>query len=108
MVMALVATSLFAGYIAPFLPDEVHMKDRLQPPTTQYWMGSDLLGRDLLSRMIYGGRQALLIAAAGATGALCVGFLLGGIPRLGRHVGIALATPLVRMLEASRPCSWAC
>lgn len=103
IVLALVAAALFAGYIAPFLPDEVHMKDRLQPPTTQYWMGSDLLGRDILSRIIYGGRHALLISAVGATGALCVGFILGGIPRLGRQVGIALATPLVWTLEAFPP-----
>jgi ABC-type dipeptide/oligopeptide/nickel transport system permease component/ABC-type dipeptide/oligopeptide/nickel transport system permease subunit len=103
MVLALVATILFAGHLAPFLPDEVHMKDRLQPPTTQYWMGSDLLGRDILSRIIYGGRQALLISAAGATGALALGLILGGMPRLGRHVGIALVTPLVEMLEAFPP-----
>jgi peptide/nickel transport system permease protein len=103
MVLALLATTLFAGYLAPFLPDEVHMKDRLQPPTTHYWMGSDLLGRDILSRIIYGGRQALLISAAGATGALALGLLLGGMPRLGRQVGIALVAPLVGMLEAFPP-----
>jgi peptide/nickel transport system permease protein len=103
MVLALVATTLFAGYLAPFLADEVHMKDRLQPPTTQYWMGSDLLGRDILSRIIYAARHALLISAAGATGALALGWLLGAIPRLGRHLGIALITPLVGMLEAFPP-----
>jgi peptide/nickel transport system permease protein len=100
LVTALVATTLFASYIAPYLPDEVHMKDRLQPPTTQYWMGSDLLGRDMLSRVIHGGRQSLLIAAAGATGAVLLGGILGGLPRLARHVGIALMTPLIFMLEA--------
>jgi peptide/nickel transport system permease protein len=103
IVIALIVTTAFASYIAPFLPDEVHMKDRLQPPTTQYWMGSDLLGRDILSRIIYGGRYALLISAAGATGALCLGFILGGLPRLGGHPGIALATPLVGILEAFPP-----
>lgn len=98
--VALVATTLFASYIAPYLPDEVHMKDRLQPPTTQYWMGSDLLGRDMLSRVIHGGRSSLMIAAAGATGAVLLGFFLGGLPRLARHVGTALMTPLIFMLEA--------
>ena len=58
LVVALITSTILAGYIAPALPDEVHMKDRLQPPTTQYWMGSDLLGRDILSRVIYGGRHA--------------------------------------------------
>jgi peptide/nickel transport system permease protein len=100
LVLALAATTVFAGYIAPYLPDEVHMKDRLQPPTTQYWMGSDLLGRDILSRVIYGGRHSLMVAGASATGALVLGFVLGSLPRLARRVGIALMTPIVGVLEA--------
>ena len=100
LVIALVATTLFASYIAPYLPDEVHMKDRLQPPTTQYWMGSDLLGRDILSRVIYGGRHSLMIAGASATGAVVLGFILGNIPRLARRVGIALIAPVVSMIAA--------
>jgi len=100
LVVAIVATTLFAGHVAPYLPDEVHMQDRLQPPKTQYWMGSDLLGRDMLSRVIHGGRYSLMVAALGATGALMLGVGLGGLPRLAGRVGIALATPLVRMLES--------
>lgn len=100
LVLAIAATALFAGYIAPFLPDEVHMKDRLQPPTTQYWMGSDLLGRDMLSRVIFGGRYSLLIAAGGATGGVVLGWALGGLPRLAGRLGRALLSPLVGMLEA--------
>jgi ABC-type dipeptide/oligopeptide/nickel transport system permease component/ABC-type antimicrobial peptide transport system permease subunit len=100
LVVAIAATALFASYIAPFLPDEVHMKDRLQPPTTEYWMGSDLLGRDILSRVIFGGRYSLIIAAAGATGALALGLLLGGVPRLVRGLGVAVMSPCVSMLEA--------
>jgi ABC-type dipeptide/oligopeptide/nickel transport system permease component/ABC-type dipeptide/oligopeptide/nickel transport system permease subunit len=103
LVMALAATTVFAGAIAPYLPDEVHMKDRLQPPTTQYWMGSDLLGRDILSRVIHGGRYSLTIAGASATGALMVGFILGSIPRLTGHVGAALMTPIVWVCEAFPP-----
>ncbi|MBI3329833.1 MAG: hypothetical protein HYZ81_24390 [Nitrospinae bacterium] len=99
LVVALAATTLFAGHVAPYLPDEVHMQDRLQPPKTQYWMGSDLLGRDMLSRVIHGGRYSLMVAALGATGALFLGVGLGGIPRLAGKVGIALATPMIQMLE---------
>jgi peptide/nickel transport system permease protein len=103
LVLALAATTVFAGYIAPYLPDEVHMRDRLQPPTTQYWMGSDLLGRDILSRVIYGGRHSLMIAGASATAAVMLGCVLGGIPRLAGHVGAALITPLVWILGAFPP-----
>jgi ABC-type dipeptide/oligopeptide/nickel transport system permease component/ABC-type dipeptide/oligopeptide/nickel transport system permease subunit len=100
LVMALAASTAFAGYIAPYLPDEVHMKDRLQPPTTQYWMGSDLLGRDILSRVIYGARHALIVAGASATGAVLLGFVFGGLPRLAPKHGVALVTPFVQVLEA--------
>jgi peptide/nickel transport system permease protein len=103
VVLALVATTVFASSIAPYLPDEVHMKDRLQPPTTQYWMGSDLLGRDILSRVIHGGRYAMLIAGASATGALLLAGLLGYLPRMAYRSGVALMTPVVRVIEAFPP-----
>jgi peptide/nickel transport system permease protein len=103
LVLALTATTVFATAIAPYLPDEVHMKDRLQPPTTQYWMGSDLLGRDMLSRVVHGGRYALLIAAASATGALGLAALLGYLPRVARQPGVVLMTPVVGIMEAFPP-----
>jgi peptide/nickel transport system permease protein len=103
LVLALAATTVFASSIAPYLPDEVHMKDRLQPPTTQYWMGSDLLGRDILSRVIHGGRHALMVAGAGASGALMLACIFGCVPRLARQVGLALMTPIVGVIEAFPP-----
>jgi ABC-type dipeptide/oligopeptide/nickel transport system permease component/ABC-type dipeptide/oligopeptide/nickel transport system permease subunit len=103
LVMALATTTVFASYIAPYLPDEVHMKDRLQPPTTQYWMGSDLLGRDILSRVIHGGRHSLMVAGASATGALTLGFIIGTMPRLVGHLGAALMTPVVWVLGTFPP-----
>jgi peptide/nickel transport system permease protein len=103
LVLALAATALFAGSIAPFLPDEVHMKDRLQPPTTQYWMGSDLLGRDILSRIIFGARHSLMIAGASATGALIAGCILGSLPRLAGPLGGRLMTPVVSIVGAFPP-----
>jgi peptide/nickel transport system permease protein len=103
LVLAMATTAVFANQIAPYLPDEVHMRDRLQPPTTQYWMGSDLLGRDILSRVIYGGRHTLMVAGASATGALMLGGVLGCMPRLARHIGIPLMTHVVWIIEAFPP-----
>ena len=103
LVVALVTSTIFAGYVAPALPDEVHMKDRLQPPTTQYWMGSDLLGRDILSRVIYGGRHTLIVAAMSATGALLLGGLLGAAAHVGRRLGAMVMTPMIQALEAFPP-----
>jgi peptide/nickel transport system permease protein len=63
-------------------------------------MGSDLLGRDILSRVIHGGRHSLTVAGASATGALMLGFIIGTMPRLVGHLGVALMTPVVWVLGA--------
>lgn len=58
IVMTLV---IFAGQIAPYDPNQQFLIDRLQPPSADYWLGTDHLGRDLFSRLIFGGRFSLLI-----------------------------------------------
>ncbi len=51
--------ALFAPWIAPFDPLEQHIADRLQPPNALYRLGTDELGRDIFSRVLYGGRITL-------------------------------------------------
>ena len=76
---ALVA--LFAPQISPFSPNESHTnaKDKLSPPTQQYLMGTDQLGRDELSRVFYGARTSQSIAYSTALGVLLLGLPLGFI-----------------------------
>ena len=56
IVLVWVLLALFAPLIAPFDPLEQSVKDRLQPPNSVYRLGTDELGRDILSRVLYGGR----------------------------------------------------
>ena len=77
VLVALVA--LLATRIAPF-PDDAFSSDpfkRLQPPDSTYWLGTDGLGRDILSRVILGTRIALGIALSVVAGAMLIGVPLG-------------------------------
>ncbi len=73
--------ALSAPIISPYPPDESHTnpKDKLAPPTQQYILGTDQLGRDVLSRIFWGSRTSLGIAFATAIGVLLMGLPLGFI-----------------------------
>lgn len=77
LVAAFVAMAVLAPWIAPYDPIALDVKAKLQPPSAAHWAGTDHLGRDLLSRIIWGSRLALGIAitSVGLAGAL--GLLLG-------------------------------
>ncbi len=70
-------TILIPGVLAPYSPYEQHPKDALQPPSGNYWLGTDQFGRDILSRLIYGGRVALLVGIGSVALATLVGVPLG-------------------------------
>src|SRR3972149_3381544 len=61
LVLVLVLSALFAEVISPARYDEVELLSRMQPPNAQHWMGTDNLGRDLLSRIIYGARISMYV-----------------------------------------------
>ena len=62
LVTLLSAGALFAGWIAPYDPFELNLPERLQPPSGAHLLGTDQLGRDLFSRVLFGGRVALKVA----------------------------------------------
>ena len=71
--------ALFASVLAPFDPLESHYADMLKPPNSTYLFGTDQLGRDLFSRILYGGKSSLLIACAVTAIISTVGILIGAI-----------------------------
>jgi peptide/nickel transport system permease protein len=93
---ALLLLALFAPILAPFDPDHQKLLARLKPPVgfdrsdTRYLLGTDQLGRDLLSRCLYGLRLSLLLAAFGALAGLLFGALMGMIAGLSGGVVDAL------------------
>ncbi|MBT9431933.1 ABC transporter permease [Candidatus Sodalis endolongispinus] len=76
-VIALLLCALFAPWLAPHNPIAIKAILRLKGPSMYYWLGNDQLGRDILSRLIYGTRVAMVVAFAGTGGALLLGSLLG-------------------------------
>ncbi len=69
--------ALFAPWLAPYDPLEQHLLERRQPPSVQHPFGLDELGRDNLSRIVYGTRLSLQVGSATVLLALVVGGLLG-------------------------------
>ncbi|MBO8142570.1 MAG: ABC transporter permease [Firmicutes bacterium] len=77
IVVALVLTAVFAPWIAPYDPAEQNFDALLEPPSRDHWFGTDDLGRDVFSRVIYGTRYALLIGVAVVAIESILGALLG-------------------------------
>ncbi len=74
-----VALSVLAPVVAPYGPLEQHIVDRLQGPSGTYWFGTDQLGRDNFSRVLYGGRLSLPAGLAVVVLAGLIGTALGAV-----------------------------
>ena len=74
---AIVLMTIFAPWLAPYDPLEVNMELRLLDPCRAHPLGTDALGRDVLSRVIYGGRASLLLAVAATACSMAVGLVIG-------------------------------
>jgi peptide/nickel transport system permease protein len=87
IVLVLILAAIFAPFISPYDPIEQHPGLELQPPGGQFWLGTDRLGRDVLSRVIFGSRSSMVIgvlavglgAAIGIASGLAAGYLGGWV-----------------------------
>ncbi len=77
IVFILLIVAITCQWIAPYGVNEIHLRDRLQPPSLKYWMGTDDLGRDIMSRIIYGARISVIVGFCGALIDVVVAILLG-------------------------------
>lgn len=83
LVAAFVLMAVFAPWVAPFDPLALDVPDKFRPPDLTHWAGTDQLGRDLLSRMIWGARTALFIALSAVGISAILGLILGMIAGFG-------------------------
>ncbi|MWD29199.1 ABC transporter permease subunit [Aquicoccus sp. SCR17] len=83
LVALIVASAVLAPWITPYDPAAIMTGPRMSPPTAEHWLGTDNIGRDIFSRVIAGGRIAMLVAAAALGAALSAGLALGLIAGLG-------------------------
>ena len=77
VVLLLLFTGILADVLAPFPMSEPHMLDRLTGPSGKYLLGTDQLGRDVLSRIIYGARVSLVVGLAATGVNMVVALLIG-------------------------------
>jgi peptide/nickel transport system permease protein len=77
LVLLLLATAIFADFIAVHDPIRMAPRERFQPPSAEHFLGTDQLGRDLFARVIHGGRVALMVAVPAIGTSLILGILLG-------------------------------
>lgn len=109
IVLSLVAVSLLASVIAPYDPTSIDVYDVLSPPSKTHLLGTDDLGRDLLSRIIWGSRVSLMVGFVAVGIALMIGIVIGSIAGfyggkidavLMRFVDIMLAFPTFFLILA--------
>jgi peptide/nickel transport system permease protein len=98
LIILLVANAIAAPWVAPFDPSGVDMLSALQPPDAVHWFGTDQSGRDVLSRVIWGGRASFEVSALaviiGCFGGVALGLLAGFFS------GGWLEQALMRVLDA--------
>jgi peptide/nickel transport system permease protein len=79
MIVAFVICAIFAPWLAPQDPAYIDLPSRLMGPSAAHWFGTDELGRDILSRVIYGARISMLVGTCVVATSLTLGLILGSI-----------------------------
>ncbi|MFN4090654.1 MAG: ABC transporter permease [Alphaproteobacteria bacterium] len=77
IVVVMIVSAIFADVVAPYDPVANNFMAMEQPPSWEYWLGTDQFGRDMLSRIIYGARTALFVGFAAAFVGGSIGLVLG-------------------------------
>jgi peptide/nickel transport system permease protein len=104
IILLMIGSAVLAPLIAPYGPLETDFAAQFSPPTMAHWLGTDAFGRDLLSRLLYGSRTALLVGFASAFMGATLGAMLGVASAyfggridlvLQRLVDIFLAFPII-------------
>lgn len=95
LVVVFVIFALFAPWIAPQDPAHIDLPSRLSAPSASHWCGTDELGRDILSRLIYGSRISMLVGSCVVATSLGVGLIIGSLAgfyggRIDRFINVVL------------------
>jgi len=97
MVVATVAVlAVLAPFIAPYDPAAINVRHILLPPSLEHWCGTDTLGRDVFSRMLYGARVSLAVGFVAVGISLIIGIILGSIAG---HYGGRVDSMLMRLTD---------
>jgi peptide/nickel transport system permease protein len=97
LIVFLVITAIFAPWMAPYPPNDIDMSKTLAKPSAEHWLGTDNLGRDVLSRIIFGARTSLIIAIGATAMSVVLGETLGIIAA---YFGGAVFQIIMRVIDA--------
>ncbi len=104
IIVALILTAIFAPWLAPYDPYKMSLGEKLAQPSSKYILGTDSLGRDILSRIIYGTRTSLAVGIGAVGMAVIIGELSGIIAAyfggivfavIMRFTDALMATPMI-------------
>jgi peptide/nickel transport system permease protein len=79
LVVIFLFAAIFAPWVAPSDPAHIDLPNRLEPPSRTHWCGTDELGRDILSRLIYGSRISMSVGASVVILSLLLGLIVGSL-----------------------------
>ena len=96
IVAAVFCAALFAPVIAPYSPVDLNVAFMLNGPSTQHWLGTDELGRDVLSRVIYAARISMMVAVLASAVGLFFGTIIGTVAA---YCGGWVDLVLMRLME---------
>lgn len=96
IIAGLVLTALLATLIAPYSPTEMFEEETMSPPSWRHFMGTDLLGRDVFSRVVHGSRVSLYVGVLSPIFALILGVPLGIVAGF---YGGALDNVIMRIMD---------
>jgi len=77
LVSLIIFLTVFAAWLAPYDPLDIDVYDRLSSPSADHWLGTDQLGRDILSRVLFGGQIALKVSLVAISVSMTLGLVLG-------------------------------
>ena len=97
IIVLLVLMAIFAPLIAPYPPNQMDIVHKLQQPSSEHWLGTDSLGRDTLSRVIFGSRSSLIIGISVMLISSAIGILLG---LLAAYFGGWVNVIIMRLMDA--------
>jgi peptide/nickel transport system permease protein len=97
MIFGILALMCILAPLSPYNPEKSNLAEKFQPPSSSHWLGTDALGRDLFTRIIYGGRISLSVGGIAVAISLLIGVPIGA---LAGYYGGNLDSILMRITDA--------
>jgi peptide/nickel transport system permease protein len=103
IVLVMIVLAVFADIIAPFPYDEMHLRDRLRPSSLTYLFGTDNMGRDIFSRVVYGARISMMVGLGTVSLGTGIATVIGV---LSAYFGGRIDTYTQRLVDAWQAFPW--